>query len=95
MAIYSTNEFKGGLKVYTTLDSAMQEAAQTAVANQLNSIGDSSLDSAMAAIQTARNFGQRTRQPLRSAKNGWQGGKFRVWRGFRGWVISRLGKGEK
>ena len=48
--------FKGGLKVYTTLDSAMQEAAQTAVTNQLNSIGDSSLDSAMVAIDPSTGY---------------------------------------
>ncbi|MGN0071231.1 MAG: transglycosylase domain-containing protein [Atopobiaceae bacterium] len=48
--------FKGGLKVYTTLDSAMQDAAEKAVSDQLNSIGNSELDSAMVAIDPSTGY---------------------------------------
>ena len=41
---------QGGLKVYTTLDPVAQEAAQDAVATQLDRIGNDQLDAALVAV---------------------------------------------
>lgn len=46
----SNTIFQGGLKVYTTLDPTDQQAAQDAVADRLDSIGDDNLDAALVAI---------------------------------------------
>lgn len=48
--------YKGGLQVYTTLDSSMQEAAEKAVSDQLSSIGDSKLSSALVAIDPSTGY---------------------------------------
>lgn len=42
--------FQGGLQVYTTLDPASQQAAEEAVQETLNDIGDDSLEAALVAI---------------------------------------------
>ncbi len=48
--------FKGGLHVYTTLDPTMQAAAEKAVSDQLASIGNSKLDSALVAIDPSTGY---------------------------------------
>ncbi len=48
--------FQGGLKVYTTLDPNMQEAAQDAVENRLSSFGNAELDSALVAVEPGTGY---------------------------------------
>ncbi|RRF99894.1 MAG: PBP1A family penicillin-binding protein [Coriobacteriaceae bacterium] len=48
--------YKGGLRVYTTLDPNMQRAAETAVTNQISSSGNSRLDSALVAIDPQTGY---------------------------------------
>jgi membrane peptidoglycan carboxypeptidase len=48
--------FKGGLKVYTTLNPTYQAAAEDAVATQLDKIGNDSLDCGMVAIDPSNGY---------------------------------------
>lgn len=47
---------KGGLKVYTTIDPDMQAAAEKAVTDRLNSIGNSKLQSALVAVDPSNGY---------------------------------------
>lgn len=47
---------KGGLKVYTTLDPATQEAAQNAVTSTLDDLGNDKLDSALVAVNPTNGY---------------------------------------
>ena len=48
--------YRGGLKVYTTLDPDKQKAAETAVQKQLDAIGNKDLESAMVAINNKNGY---------------------------------------
>jgi 1A family penicillin-binding protein len=48
--------FQGGLKVYTTLDPDMQEAAQDSVENRLTEFGNAELDSALVAVEPGTGY---------------------------------------
>jgi len=47
---------QGGLKVYTTLDTVMQEQAQEAVSGQLDEIGNEELDAALVAVDNSTGY---------------------------------------
>ena len=52
----SDTVLKGGLKVYTTLDPGAQSAAETAVTDQLNAIGQDGLNAALVAIDPSTGY---------------------------------------